>query len=75
MNRAEKRLYKLEQIKRFYDTIEDLIEYNQKDYESYIEKTKEPENDNNDYYTKLATGYLEKNEVLTELLNEIYKMM
>lgn len=75
MNRAEKKLYKLEQIKRFYDTVEDLINYNHGNYESYIEKTKEPENDDNDYYTRLATEYLEKNETLTELLNEIYKMM
>lgn len=76
MNRAEKKVYRIEKISNFYNQIEERIKYNQKDYEEYLQRAEMEEDESSKkYYTDEATLYIEKNEVLTELLNEIYKML
>ena len=76
MNRAEKKKYRIEQLGELYNTIENRIEINQKRYEQDIKETKEAEDESDKKYNQeRATQRLEENEVLTEILNEIYKMM
>ena len=76
MNRAEKKKYRIEQLGELYNTIENRIEINQQRYEQDIKETKEAEDESDKKYNQeRATQRLEENEVLTEILNEIYKMM
>lgn len=77
MNKIEKNLYKIVQLKNICNHIENIIEYNQNEYKNYIKKSNDTNLNENDKQINKnkATEYIEKNEILTNLLNKIHKII